>query len=53
MPPHGHEQSLQRQVGVAAALHRPPNDASGKQIDHDSQIQAPLMGADVGDVGDQ
>ena len=51
-PPDGHEQGLQRQVGVSPTLHRPTNDTSGKQIDHHREIQKPFVGADVGDVCD-
>ena len=50
--PDGHEQGLQRQIGICAALHGPPNNAPGKQIDHDGKIQEAFVGADVGDVGD-
>src|SRR3990167_2404930 len=47
-PPDGHEQGLQRQVCIGATLHRPTDHAPRKQINHDRQIQEPLVGADVG-----
>ena len=34
-----------------SALHCPPCEAPGKQINHDSTIQEPIRGADVGDAG--
>jgi hypothetical protein len=62
-PPDSHEQGLQRQIGVGATLHGPPNNAPGKQIDHRAmgtplvratmargQIQEPFVRADIGDV---
>ena len=63
--PDGHEQGLQRQVGMRAALHRPAarqrfackpregaNDTPRKQIDHDCQIQETPVRADISDIGD-
>ena len=57
------EQGLQWQIGISAALHRPAarqrfackpgegaDDPPRKQIDHDRQIQEPLMRADVSDI---
>jgi hypothetical protein len=50
--PDGHQQGLQRQVGVGAALPGPPNNAPRKQIDDDCEIKEALVGADVGDICD-
>jgi hypothetical protein len=52
LPESSQRKGLQRQVGVSAPLHRPTDDAAGKQIDRDRQIQKPLAGADIGDVSD-
>ncbi len=59
------EQGLQGQIGICAALHGPAarqrfaskpregaNNAPGKQIDDNCEIQEALVGADVGDIGD-
>ena len=51
-PPDGHEQGLQRQGCIGAALHRPTNDPPRKQVDHDSKIQKSFVGANLGDIGD-
>ena len=50
--PNGHQQGLQREICIGAALHRPTDHPPRKQVDHDRQIQEPLVGADVGNVGD-
>ena len=49
-PPNGHEQSLQWQVGVGAALNGPTNNPPRKQIGDNSQTEKPCVGADAGDV---
>jgi hypothetical protein len=51
-PPDRHEQSVQRQIRVGAALHRPANHATRKQVNHDGQTQQPLKGPIADDVGD-
>lgn len=51
-PPDSHQQGLQRQIGICAALHGPPNNAPGKQIDDNCEIKEALVGADVGDICD-
>ena len=50
--PNGHEQGLQRQGCMGAALHRPTNDPPRKQVDHNSKIQKSFVGANLGDIGD-
>jgi hypothetical protein len=51
-PPDSHQQGLQGQIGICAALHGPPNNAPGKQIDDNCEIQEALVGADVGSLID-
>lgn len=50
--PDCHQQGLQWQIGIGAALHRPANNAPRKQIDNDSKIKEPLVGADVSNICD-
>jgi len=44
-------QSCQGQIAVQTIGHRPADDAAGEQVDDNGQIQPPLAGPDVGDVG--
>ena len=48
--PHSHEQCLQDNVRRLAALHRPADDTTGVEVDHDSQIGKAFKGPDVGDI---
>ena len=48
--PHRHQQCLQNNVGRLAALHRPADDTTGVEVDHDRQIGEAFLGPDVGDV---
>lgn len=41
---------MQRQVGRHAGLRGPADYAAREQINHDRQIQPPLVGPDMGDV---
>ncbi len=47
--PHGHQQRLQDNVRCLTALHRPTDDTTGIEIDHDSQIGESFQRPDVGD----
>ena len=51
--PHGKRFSECRksEVPMQAISHRPADDAAGKQVDDNCQIQPTLAGPDVGDVG--
>jgi len=48
--PHRHQQCLQNNVRRLAALHRPADDTTGVEVDHDRQIGEAFLGPDVGDV---
>ena len=50
--PDGHQQGLQRQIGICAALHGPPNNTPRKEIDDDCEIKEAFVGPDVGDICD-
>lgn len=47
---HGHEQGLQDYVRHLTALHRPADDTTRVEIDHDHQIGKASQCSDVGDV---
>jgi hypothetical protein len=49
--PDGHEQRVDRQLPGHAFPHRPAHHLAREQIEHDGQIQPPLVGADLGNVG--
>ena len=48
--PHRHQQCLQDNICRLAALHRPADDATGVEIDHNGQIGEAFLRSDVGDV---
>ena len=47
----GHVQRVEHQFGTKMIGHRPSHDAPAEHIEHDGQIQKPLPGRHVGDIG--
>jgi hypothetical protein len=48
--PHRHEQRLQDNVCRLTALHRPANDTTGVEIDHDGKTGKAFQRPDIDDV---
>jgi hypothetical protein len=48
----GHVESIEHELGLQIVAHRPADDPAREGIQHDSQVEEPGPGRDVGDVRD-
>src|SRR5690349_13766878 len=48
----GHVQRVEHELGAEMGRHRPADDATTPNVEHDGEVEEPSPGGDVRDIGD-